>query len=161
MIATPVAFALIFSKNRGPWTFFSDHLGCVDLRLRRQKNNRAQMIASPATPPTTPPTMLPMFASPLVGSVRPPSDPEVPCSGPMIPAATSPEGNEDAGAAVGWGCAATGVLIDVGCRGVSVRLEPLGSTASGDWRMADSAAPEVAIKGTGSEDGSDGSEAGG
>jgi hypothetical protein len=77
------------------------------------------MSASPATPPTTPPTMLPIFASPLVGNVRPPPPESEPlCSGPIIPAAALPLGNEDAGAVVG--CPETVVSIAVGCVAVSV-----------------------------------------
>jgi hypothetical protein len=55
------------------------------------------MSASPTTPPTTPPTMLPIFASPLAGIVSPPSESEPAGSGPMSPAAASPDGREGAG----------------------------------------------------------------
>jgi hypothetical protein len=114
MTPTLAGIAFTLSRKRGPSTFFSDHLGCFVFRFRRQKNKRAHISARPATPPTTPPTMLPIFASPLVGRVRPPSESEPPCSGPMIPAAALPVGNDDAGAVVGCGCPVTVVSIATG-----------------------------------------------
>jgi hypothetical protein len=83
--------------------------------------------------------MLPMFASPLVGIVRPPPGSESAGSGPMIPAAASPVGEE--GARVGaCGFAANGVLTDVASKGLSTRLDCSGSATTDDRRMAEAIA---------------------
>jgi hypothetical protein len=108
------------------------------------------MSARPATPPITPPTMLPIFASPLLGIVSPPS--ESPGSGPMSPAAASPGEKEGTGLVVVCGLAARGVFTDVGSRGEPTVLGSAGSTAMDDRRMADSAAAGDVKKGAGSED---------
>jgi hypothetical protein len=98
------------------------------------------MRARPATPPTTPPTMPPMFASPLIGIVKPPPPgSESAGSGPMIPAAASPVGEE--GARVGaCGLAANGVLTEVASKGVPMRLGCPGSVPTDDRRTADAVA---------------------
>lgn len=148
---TDAGIALTFSRKRGPWSLFSAHRGCFAFRFRRQKNSSAQISARPATPPTTPPTMLPMLASPLEGIVSPASESEPPCSGPMMPAAASPVGEEDRAVVVGNGCSSLGAFAVVGSGDVPAWLGSLVSTASEVWSTADSAAPGAVIKGAGTE----------
>ena len=92
-------------------SLFSFHLGGLVLRFLKQKNNRPLIKTSIATPPMTPPTILPMFASPMLGSVRAPLLSEL--SGAIMPA-DPPDGREVATEVVCCGCSATVVSIDDG-----------------------------------------------
>lgn len=123
--------SLSFSIKPGPLSLFSFHLGALDFRFLKQKNNRPLIKAKPATPPMIPPTILPMLASLVSGRVSPPP-PSGPCSGAIMPA-DPPDGRETRAEVACCGCSVNSASVGDVVGSTPVWLGCSGFMSADDW----------------------------